>query len=545
MAAPGQSILGVTVSQQQPFPVIGNVATAINRFVLTGLTASGAAQAATEIDFPAGARISRLTVEVRAAPAGGQALADVAEVRTAQGGSTTSRELVVDFQTLRTVSAIGSSNIGDALRIRSVTPWLGTQFADSPAFTVAAGDSGLATVSFTEIQTERLLIVLDDEVAPAEFAAETVIELPSPPADLDLTVAGRSAWRHAGAVRAGAAGWSDTYRQTVDVTAAAQAAIDAGLTSIPVVLTAGLPGDLDVAVAEKEFLRVHPVAFTEGPARIVAATVEGTHTLPIPVPAEAADWTLHQLVATIQAETGEERIFPAVEPVVSGDFLLTLGPDRAALLRVPAEWLDRFELVSGLRVPLTVGAEGAEIGGLVQEDAGGEPQAPLPAAVLGPVPIGPAGPGAAPAFVTLPLARPIEPPAGRPLWFALHVARGQVTLPLASPDGTPAVAVRTGPPGGPYRPLPILPDAAPAGLGGVAHLVGTPPGAAPVPALEIVTGEDLPNGAVTPSRDGVVALLDLGGTPGPADGELAVPLISHVLADFAFRDVRVLYETGD
>src|SRR5690606_37250653 len=170
MAAPGQSILGVTVSQQQPFPVIGNVATAINRFVLTGLTASGAAQAATEIDFPAGARISRLTVEVRAAPAGGQALADVAEVRTAQGGSTTSRELVVDFQTLRTVSAIGSSNIGDALRIRSVTPWLGTQFADSPAFTVAAGDSGLATVSFTEIQTERLLIVLDDEVAPAEFA---------------------------------------------------------------------------------------------------------------------------------------------------------------------------------------------------------------------------------------------------------------------------------------------------------------------------------------------------------------------------------------
>jgi hypothetical protein len=354
------------------------------------------------------------------------------------------------------------------------------------------------------------------------MAAEGLVTTTTPPADLELNVGGARVWFRAGPVPA-------DFTEDVDVTAAVQGQVDAatvadasGDVTVGVTLTARVPGELTLALAEElRFLRTHTVGFP-GVSTTVVFDEEGVADLDLPLPepsAGSSGLVIHRVVATARpTDPGPERVLPPDRPVVSTEAELVLDPDRRLVVRLPRGPLGSFERLAGVRLLLAPQADGIEVGGTLLTGTASEPGAPVADAAFTPVSL-PPGPRA---WVTLRLSQPavigkvLLPAPDDHLWVSIGVPRGSALLALADPASMPATdraLLRRVGANGLTRPLstalhersapgapPVPVDADTIAL----RVVGFAPVAAPVP---VVVTDVVGGGATTqPGLAGSVAI---------------------------------------
>ncbi len=370
----------------------------------------------------------------------------------------------------------------------------------------------------------------------------------TPPADLELLVAGTRVFFRPGPAPPG-------FSQDVDVTAAVQAAVDAGGTvgadgnlTVALTLQARVPGTLGLAFADTvRFLRTFTVDFP-GPTTSARFAEEGDQVVPLPLPADASAWTIHRLVASLAADDpGPLRVQPPVGPAPSTNAELLLSTDSRLVVKLPSGPLGRFQTVSGVRVLLTAGTSGIEIGGALLGGTETTPGDPLPKATMAPVSL-PAS--SSPAWATLSLARPFTPPPGVTLWLSLAVNRGSAVMALTDLATTAAgdvSAVRRIAPNGISHPLsapalpranpgsaPVLVDTAALAL----RVVGTPPDKAPIDVAVV----DLDGGGATASSTTGSVALSLT-APGPRT-PLALRASATAATTVTIGPVVVAYTEG-
>jgi hypothetical protein len=503
--------------------------------------------------LPAGAIVQGAVYTVTASPAGLVTIGSIAQVRAGAGG-----DFVVDFQGMRTVERVHAP-----VEITEIRPWAGTQFADTSL--VANGAS--KDQQFTEVQAERLLVHFLGTLGAGDLAANGSVAVLSPPSDLELLVNGTRAWFNAGPAKPGGdPSNTAAFVAAVDLTAAVRAAVAAAPAGaenvdVEVVLRSSVPGQLTLG-ATLDFQRTFAVLFPEGATRAVEAPEEGAYEVALPLPAEAAGWQVHEVQATVSATLPLPRVLPPDGPELSADAQLLLDADHAVLVGLPPADLAPLASLAAIRLPIGVGADGAEIAGVLRADDGGAPGEPLPGGQLGPVTL-PAGDLDDRAWTTLPLAKEHKLAPGERLWAGLQLARGRVSWPLAvpSPPATaPALSadapLRRQLPNGAFRPLSSAGDV-PTSAGAV-RLVGEAPASSPVAAVELGVvlddaGASVGVPAFTPTADGVPVALRLTsplthlGAPAAFDetGALMLRLITKTPGSVSFTDVRIAYTDGD
>ena len=343
--------------------------------------------------LPAGAIVQSAVYTVTARPAGVVTIGTVAQVREGNG------ELVVDFQGMRTVDRLQAP-----VAITSIRPWAGTQFSSRSLISNGSG----AVQRFTEVQTERLLVQFSGALGEEDLAANGSVSVLSPPADLELLVNGTRAWFNAGPAKPSGVGRrSDCVRddRRPDRPRPRRRrgrSPGAESVAVEVVLRSSVPGQLALGAV----LDIQPtfgVLFPEGATRTVEAPEEGAYEVALPLPAEAADWQIHEVQATVSATLPLPRVLPPDGPELSADAQLLLDADHAVLVGLPPAGLAPLATLAGIRLPIGVGAEGAELAGVLRADDGGVPGEPVPG---GPVRAGhPARGRARPARLDDPAAR--------------------------------------------------------------------------------------------------------------------------------------------
>lgn len=493
-------------------------------------TSPAAAEVATPLPVPAGAVVTEARLHVTAAaPANATPAGGIAAVRAAAGApASTSTEIVVDFGVMRTVSGIRAP-----AGILSIAAWRGTSFDQW----VYGDDTPSTSVSFTEVQTERLLVTMASGVVPATFAEQAVVTTTTPPADLELLVGGERVWTRPGPVPAG-------FGEDVDVTVALQAAVDrggadaSGVVAVPVVLRSRVPGALGLDLAAPiGYLRTHTVAFPDR-TTTRALSEEGELTVPLPLPPEAAGWIVHRVLATVVATDDDPlRVLPPVGPPPTEAVELVLDPDRRLVVRIPPQRLAPFGQLAAIRLPVLVGDGGIEIGGAFLVDADGLPGEPLPKGSLTPLTLPPGGDWG---FVTVSLPQPVEVTADAPLWLSLAATRGSASIGLGPPVGAASdTTLRRVLPNGAVRAM-----SSPAGLRTDVlrlRLVGIPPAAAPIDlvAVDLEGGTTVHEPVEPPlAAGGLVSLAST--TPGPRP-DLALTLTATAATSVTIGPVVVAY----
>jgi hypothetical protein len=500
------------------------------------ITSEAGYETSQELTLPAGAAVTAAVFTVAGhAPPLEVNVGKIATVRAAAGSPTSSsKELVIDFGVLRTVSSVRAP-----VAISSITAWRGTRFDQS----VPTPGAAAAQRVFTEVQTERLLVDLVSSVSPDDLARQATVTTATPPADLELLVAGTRAWARPGPTPEG-------LSEDVDVTAALQEALDRatpgsdGNVHIAVTLRARVPGQLALSLAQPlGYLRTHTVVFP-GPTTHAFAE-EGELTVPLPLPAGANAWIIHRVLATITATDDDpQRVLPPVGPDPSSHAEVVLDPDRRIVVHVPAARFAPFERLVGVRVAVQPQPGGVELTGAMLADDDDAPEGsplpgdPLPNATFTPLTL---DAGDEPAFVTLALPRPLKLVAGADLWFSLAATRGSTLVGLAA-GGDPAdvATLRRVMPNGVVRPL-----SSPAGVRTDAlrlRIVGLAPETAPIDIVDV----DLAGGPIVrePVADPAVAatgLVPLALHPPAARPELALQLTATAATKVTIGPVVVAY----
>lgn len=508
------------------------VATAPPRasFVLSEATAAATADLS---HVPPRALVTEAKFLVTADPPGTTVVENVAQVRKGTPDDATQTAIVVDFQGMRTVAGIGTVDGLPLPDLAQVHAWIGTKFENRNLLTTPIG------FGFAEVQTERLRLVFSSAVTEAAVKAAAV-SLPAPPADLEITVNGARAW-HSPVATARKNGAAHAFEQTVDLTAAIRDAFETGTAAVE--LRSSSPATLAIQPTIT-FFNTHAVAFPDGPARTVDAEAEGEYTIDLPLPG-GAGWQIHRVEARVSGEPGGRRVVPPAGPEISDAAELLLRGEHTLFVGLAAPYVARLQTLTAVRVPLRTGDVDAEVTGVLHGAAGSGPGEPLPGAALAPV-IVPAGQDPA-AYVTLPLAEPLELEPEAPLWLALFLTRGTAVWPLAQP-ATPATLnseLRRRSPSGVHRPL-TRPEDLPPPLAAI-RLVGDEHANAPIPALRLaVEGRD-DHLLFSPTRDGAAAGLKLAQPispqeqqAGPADA-LRLSLLVGAPATYRIDSIRVVY----
>src|SRR5207249_1641092 len=147
-----------------------------------------------------------------------------------------------------------------------------------------------------------------------------------------------------------------------DLTDAVQAAVTAGPVPVQVTLRSSVPGVLRLD-ASLEVLNTYTVAFPEAAVRVVDAPAEGPVELDLPLPADAGSWSIHEVQMLVTAKLPPERVLPPVGPALSTDALLALDPDHGVVVGLPPARTAALAALTAIRVPVTAGADGAELAG--------------------------------------------------------------------------------------------------------------------------------------------------------------------------------------
>jgi hypothetical protein len=542
------------------------------------LTVNGALSVERVITLPRNAAVlAPFAVTLEAGPADWATVASVAHIRQKDisGAGQDRTSVVVDFGVMRTVAGVGLTDTS-TLQVLQVKQWAGTAFVPVPIVSGArlTGGSGEfsaapqtidgstakldttlgAEVSFpSEIKTDRLQIDLIGKGSDDEIGAALLVQLPDLPADLDLKINGGAAiWSAPGAVAAGATGWTTAadglMQQQPDISAALSALLgdpsaDKSVTlDLHVVLAARNPGALELNLPDFDAQRIRYVANAALPSDTLTFTAEGAISIPLKLPDYAA--RLERVSLTAIGNLPPERVIPPVGPdaaVVPGGTAplaeMLLDPTHSACVDIAQA--REFGEITAFRFPLRVEQGGAEIHvALVKADIDGTPGAPIQGAVTKPVTLDASEDES---WITVALARPF-PIDGAALYAMVVVRRGRVRWALTGSPTPSAGQVFTGPPAGPWQPLPPLGELA--ALRGRVRVVGHARREAPIsPVLIEINGAGGSGSEITPVQKGVAVLLSdtQAGLPAAPDASQSVNLVitSRVGGAITLRDVVV------
>jgi hypothetical protein len=533
----------------------------------------GQASVSIEVSLPRNAVVRTFDLVVEARRADEVALEVVADVRPNED---VVREAVVDFRMLRTVSGFRAPA---GFAVEKIFGWTGTGFPELPLWPPRGTTGGTPQADFSEIRTERLLVVLDGAAPRETLLAAAVVVLPEAPADLELRIdGGPPVWTHPGPVVPGDGtepvpdAWTVDGRRLVPLAAALAPLVGdpkgAGQASFRLILSSRVPGALALTEVGSEISFIHRARLGGQASRDLALAGEGTVLVEFDLPDLPETGEIEEVRCTVAGELRPERAVGSLEPTapaVEGPPYpaeLVADPDRAFCCKLPSH--PRLAELSAVRLPLHAGAAGAEARVLLWE-GDGEPERPVGAGASEPVTLA-AEDGLGEGWTTFPFARPValEAVAGgvagvRPLWAALVVSRGSAAWglgeqPAAPADGTDegpraAAHLRRGGPSGPWLPLPEVfqrPDGALQSLRARARVVGRAD-KAPLPPLRVRLKEASAAAAamgseaqeVSPAPRGVAVSLVLASPQ--AFGAPALELTSRAPGSITVRDVDVVW----
>ena len=523
-----------------------------------GTTGVSAAALAPALSLPRNTLVQRLDLVVRATRATRTPAQAAGQVRAYNNDSVYT--VVIDFGVARTVSSIGAA-AGANVLILSVAAWIGSKF-DKPFFDTDGVSVAAARFS-AEVRTERLLVTLNS-AAKDSIGTELELELPELPTDLSLSInGGPPVWTHPGPAQANnsAALSFEAFNKDGQRLVALADALNAlladplasDLVTLDIVLSAKVPGVLSVALAgaanAPDLRLIKRLAFAGDNTTTLAFASEGRLpvTLDLPAPAAATQRQIKQVRLTALASPAPERVLPPVGPppalMADGQVLaeLLLDPDRAAMVRLPAE--PKLAELTGLRLPLRVGGDGAELRVVLWSSTSGanpggtaEPLQPLPGGASEPMTLS-AGPEA---WTSFKFAKPVVLDPLNPPWAALLVARGSLTWALARRADAPGCELRRGAPAGPWHALPAALAGAVLDACGRVRRVGHAPKAQPLPLWTVTLDGDTTSAPVPATPKGAVVNL----SPGSGGANLPLTALS-VLAfgpgSLTLRDIDVVW----
>jgi len=452
--------------------------------------------------------------------------------------------IIVEFGSPRVISSLSSDLRWDRLNSPDVSPSI--VVPETPGGYLSKSLDPPATVSVLQISFQ-------EAVAPARAATSTTVVVDIPPADLEILANNSRAWglpglaeptSPSGAAIAGAT--PSQFTATVDVTRALQDEVAAGRVPVRVLLRSRTPGNLTLSL-KSTFHQVHQVAFPEGPGHSVEASAEGDIAVDLPLPPEAARWTVVGVDTILSAQAGADRVLPATGPDLSPDASLVVDPDRALTVGLPVAATGSLATLAGVRIPVRVGPGGAELRGALRGDADGEPGDPVPRGQLGPATV---EGGADVHWVGLLLPKPQKLRGSSPLWVDIAATRGSVEVPLARPTGAATgTAVRRSNAGGGYRRL--APFAGIADAAAAVRVVGVPQAQKPLPPADLaIAGAPGAVATVTPTAVGAAVSLQLaatGVTPTSVAGQpgprvfLRLVMTARTAGTFTLGPVSVAY----
>jgi hypothetical protein len=479
--------------------------------------------------------------------------------------------------------------------VLQVKQWAGTAFAPRPAVS-GVGDGEFSTLTIdgstakldttlgaeipfpSEIKTDRLQIDLIGKGDDQQLGSTLLVQLPDLPADLDLKInGGAPVWsapgavvaREPGAVAAGAPGavpaappgattaavpgWTTApdglLQQKSDIAAALSAMLGdpsadkSNTLDLHVVLVARNPGALELNLPDPAAWRIRYVANVALPSDTLTFAAEGALPIPLKLPDYAA--RLERVSFTAIGNLPPERVIPPVGPdaaIVPGGTgplaELLLDHTHSACVAIPQA--GGFHEITALRFPLRVEQGGAEMHvALVAADTDGRPGVPIQGATSKPVTLDASGDES---WTTFTLARPFSIDHTALYYAKTVLRRGRVRWALTGSPTPSAGQVFTGPPAGPWQPLPRLGELA--ALRGRVRVVGHAPRELPLaPILVAINGAGGSGSEITPVQKGVAVQLSetQAGLPAAPDASHSVSLVitSRVAGSITLRDVVV------
>src|SRR6266849_2071608 len=538
--------------------------------------------------------LSPFIVTVEAGPADWATVASVAHIRQKDisGNGQDRTSVVVDFGVMRTVAGVGLKDTW-TLQVLQVKQWAGTAFAPRPAVS-GVGDGEFSTLTIdgstakldttlgaeipfpSEIKTDRLQIDLIGKGSD-DLGSTLLVQLPDLPADLDLKInGGAPVWSAPGAVAArepgavaarepgavaaappgattaAAPGWTTApdglLQQKSDIAAALSAMLGdpsadkSNTLDLHVVLAARNPGALELNLPDPAAWRLRYVANVALPSDTLTFVAEGALSIPLKLPDYAA--RLERVSFTAIGNLPPERVIPPVGPeaaIVPGgtDPLAELLLDHTHSACVAIPQAGGFGEITAFRFPLRVEQGGAEMHvALVAADTDGTPGVPIQGATSKPVTLDASEDES---WTTFALARPFSTDR-RALYAMAVVRRGRVRWALTGSPTPSAGQVFTGPPAGPWQPLPPLGELA--ALRGRVRVVGHAPRELPLaPILVEINGSGGSGSEITPVQKGVAVQLfeAQAGLPAAPDASHSVSLVitSRAPGSITLRDVVV------
>ncbi len=463
--------------------------------------------------------------------------------------------VIIDFGVPRTVASVAAS--ADAsLKILKVAAWIGAKF-DNPFI---SPPSPVDAARFpSEVRSERLLVTIDRAADARSIGVDLELELPELPTDLELRINdGAPVWTHAGAAQPdnrtvlGPEAFNKDGQRLVPLADALNALLADPLADDPVTLeitlSAKVPGVLSVAEQARELWRIRRMHFAGDTSTALAFANEGRLplVLDLPAPPEGFRRQVKAVRFTALATPGVDRVLPPVGPPAAlnpedGGPLaeLVLDAGRAAIVRLPPE--PRLAELTGLRLPLQAGADGAELrvvlwGNAATGAAANEPGEPLPDGASEPLTLD--GGTAADPWRSVAFAKPVAIDPLNPPWAALLVARGTLTWALARRADAAGCDLRRGPPNGPWRPLPAA-FTSPTGVidaCGRLRRVGRAPKAQPLPPWQVsLDGDTVRVPVVATPKGAAISVEPLAGAG------TALQVLAFGAGSLTLRDIDVIW----
>jgi len=527
--------------------------------------------------------IRRLDVQLTAAPADQTPLA-VAQVRTTPGRGNLVT-IVVDFGTLVTVSGIDVKidSEGD-VGVYQVQAWTGSTFAYPFLFTPLSSVTSPAdgnfgpdklqpvapstrnrTVFANEVRTEKLQIVAISTLTGNDLVDKLVLHLPDAPSGLDLTTdAGLRLFNQVatvtslGTTELNDHDWNQRWQRLVRLAPLLAPLAGDPLVhdALPITLTLAsrVPGLLAIEEVARDVAWLERLALGPDSARDLTFAEEGH--LSFTLPLDPAYHAVLEAKLTAVGKPGPARVLPPLGPTPIPDIDLVVTPELAMACRVPVAGLAS---VTGVRLALAAGADGAELKIIVLGDDSGEPGAAVAGASSAPITLPAGGAAAAAPWVTFELDKPLDLARTPSPWIAILVSRGKLAWSMGQyANAAAAVPVRRGPPAGPWIRLPSMFERANSfrdlggnvldltRLGARIRTIGLAPANAPIAPYRLaITANESPridpgDGVpVTPTAKGApIAWTPT--APFAVASHLAVQVVSYVADTLTLRNLDVM-----